>query len=146
MELEIAGFGIKLGHYVTYASSIPINERHNNLELESFKISEGTNALQTYYEKMHRCFGSIEICVRSIMGSDMEGYFDNRGVFKNPTSILNGNYRGISTLLHSFSAIIAQNEFGKTHLGIAALPAMSNIMKKFLNDKPGALEEKKDAV
>lgn len=130
----IAGFSwlLKKGNYISYISTKPVTCRKTNEE--AFK-EEGEGFMQRYQET----FDHLEICVCTRVNCSPEHY-ENRGIFRTPSSILNGGHKGLSTMIHAFTAVIAGEQFGKKYLFVNALPIMSQIMQKFLQDKPDAVK------
>ena len=60
--------------------------------------------------------------------------FNNRGIFRNPKSVIDGGNNNISVLLHTFSAAVARQHFNKLYLSVSALPVMTCILLKYIKE------------
>lgn len=79
-------------------------------------------------------YSNILMCV----GSDFseEGCFHTRGIFRNPYSVIEGGYTGLSMVLHGFSGAVALKFFpDKTIMKVQAISSMQYILSTIL--KPG---------
>jgi hypothetical protein len=133
--------------YITYISSEPIPE--NGLFTNLLPGYEDAEEFDEYIDKEHKSvehtkyfctymkenYGHIIMSVASNLGSKgsddlnfKDGEFENRGILRMPISILEGNYKGTAMALHGFSALIAENEFGKTSMKVRAMNAMQGII------------------
>ena len=58
---------------------------------------------------------------------------ENRGILRNPISILEGSFKEIAIpAIHGFSALVAANEFGRSQIFVRAMGEMHNNLKSAL--------------
>lgn len=120
-------------HYITYASSLPIPQNGLFASLPS-EYSGGNNEDDFLYF-FRENYGHLIMSVGTRLDNDGES-FENRGVVRNPISMLEGDFKEIAIpVVHGFSAVIAANEFGRTRFKVHALPEMH---KRFISVLPGS--------
>jgi len=54
--------------------------------------------------------------------------YTNRGIFRNPLSIIEGKHKGLAMLLHGFSAAVAQDFFNKKFMEVSPIASMQKIV------------------
>ena len=62
--------------------------------------------------------------------------YENRGIFRNPLSLLDGTHRGISLTLHGFTARVMKTTLDRNmkFLYVNALDSMKNLLSRRLGD------------
>lgn len=113
--------------YVAYVSKTPITGR----------LQAPDRSLESYSE-IHKAFGHILMTVGVSTKADHPVYED-RGIFRNPMSMIEGGYGGISTVLHVFAGAalvgpIADDTDAEPieYMMVRALPAMRKILEEKL--------------
>jgi hypothetical protein len=120
-------------HYITYASSLPIPENGLFASLPS-EYSGGSNE-DDFLRFFRENYGHLIMSVGTRLDHDGES-FENRGVVRNPISMLEGDFKEIAIpVVHGFSAVIVANEFGRTKFKVHALPEMH---KRFISVLPSS--------
>jgi hypothetical protein len=121
----ITGLTIKTGEnrYIAYVSKKPFVGKFPFPNDPKFKNIMNFNEL---YGDLLMCVG-----VNSYRG---KSYYENRGIFRNPTSMINNDFKGISLHLHSMTGAVIHSfkeDFGqKEHMRVRALPEMHEILRK----------------
>ena len=122
-----AGFNISVStpqnpYFVVYASKKPVIGRYTAPQV---------NNLKEYMAS----YGDIIMTVGSWL-TENKDFYQNRGIFRNPLSVVEGTYKNISLQLHGFSAAVMEKFYPERKLFIVhALPSMFAILEK--NLKPG---------
>jgi len=114
------------GEYVVYAlkhgaeSTLPITNRNSN-NIKNFEHDYG-NILMSFHSEW-------------VPKENMTGYilnehsYQNRGIFRNPVSIIENKHKGLAMLLHGFSASVAQIFFPeKKYLQVSPIGSMQYIL------------------
>jgi len=112
------GFDKDAGYYVAYVSKKPIVGYFDHPKPEKVQTFKG----------YHEGYQSLLMCVRCQDVPNTK-VFNNRGIFKGLISCYDLNYSGLSMKLHGFTALVFE-KLGKTHMSVAALPSMYQIMRK----------------
>lgn len=109
---------LSLGDYIVYAAKpgikSPLLEQDN------------TNILMSVV---------ADCTPRETMGGYIlnEKSYSNRGIFRNPLSIIDGKYKGLAMLLHGFSAAVALKFFkDKSFLEVSPIASMQQIVYQSL--------------
>ncbi len=119
----VAGFDITnyKNCYVVYASKVPILGRFPFMPRKNPWIT--LKEFNIYYD-------NILMTLRSVM---LEGdVYNNRGIFRNPKSFVDGGYDSLSMYLHCFSANVAMLFFNKKYMSISPIPVMAKILETCL--------------
>lgn len=102
-----ASDGINLNEqtHMVYVSKSPITGRFKTTSYEQSK-----NLINNGFGAYVDSFGDI---VMSVGVNIMEEHqlVENRGIFRNPLSIIEGGYGGISMMLHSFTCMVAREHY-----------------------------------
>merc|ERR1711964_274893 len=61
-----------------------------------------------------------------------ENSFENRGIFRNPETVLDGQFKGISMLLHAYSAWVWERS-GKQTFRVRPLKVMREIIERSIS-------------
>jgi hypothetical protein len=122
----IAGFTFFKGDYIVYVNTSPITGRY------PFPIRDRP---WLTLKKFNIAYKDIIMTMRSDMNFSEKDtakseVFNNRGIFRNPKSVIDGGNNNVSVLLHSFSATVARQHFNKLYLSVSALPVMTSILLK----------------
>ncbi len=134
----LAGFSPELCTYVAYISTKPITE---SLSLLATPPSTFNEVQQNYKH--------IIMSVGVTLAQDLP-LFENRGIFRNPLSLLEGGHSNIATLLHTFTAkalkscINQDRQIPIEYFIVRALPEMRRILEdaigvdhiRYANDIP----------
>jgi hypothetical protein len=91
------GLNVDQQTHVAYVSKSPIVDRIR------FTSNVEGNHLGRYIDT----YGDLIMSVGVTIGDCLE----NRGIFKNPWSIVQGGYKGIAMMLHSFTCAVVQKHF-----------------------------------
>lgn len=101
--------------YVAYISKIPITGYFNHPDKpDTFK-------------GYHEGYENLLMCVRCKDIPDTVVY-NNRAIFKGLRNFVAGGYGGLAIKLHGFTAAVFETK-GKTHMSVAPLPTMYEILK-----------------
>lgn len=126
----VAGFNVFLStdampYFVVYASKkpvvgkFPLPTKTKPKDMKEFMIN---------YDNLIMSVGSWL--------THNKDFYQNRGIFRNPFNIVEGNFKNISLQLHGFSAAVMEKFYPERKFMIVyALPSMTNILEK--NLKPG---------
>jgi len=114
------------GEYVVYAlkhgaeSTLPITARNSN-NIKNFEQDYG-NILMSFHSEW--------VPKETITGFILnEQSYQNRGIFRNPVSIIENKHKGLAMLLHGFSASVAQIFFPeKKFLQVSPIGSMQYIL------------------
>lgn len=130
----IAGFDISQPNtYIVYCTKTPVDKfpfpKRSSLYCENLTLKEFNIA-----------YDNLLMCMRSVV---FEGeVYNNRGIFRNPKSFVDGGYPNLSIQLHAYSAIMMKEKFGKKYMSVSALPKMASILTQEL--KEGDYHQGKD--
>ena len=124
----IAGFGFKLvtPTHVAYASRAPVTGK--------VKFWRSPEDIPFSYKAIEDTVSPIimTVGVKLIEGKPL---FQNRGIFRNYISFLNGSHSHISTLLHAFTGKVIRDcvnpvleDQAKEYMTVAPLPRMQDIL------------------
>jgi hypothetical protein len=116
-------------HYLVYASSKPIPETGLLASLpEACSIQHENELLRFFKENYSHLIMSVLSCL-----NDDGKTLENRGVLRNPISILEGSFKEIAiSAIHGFSALVAASEFGRSQFKVRAMGEMHNTLKSAL--------------
>ena len=119
------GIGMSAGSYMTYASKIPVTSRRIFSEMT---LQEWVS-IKTYND----IYGDLIMTVGSRMFLEKD-FYTNRGIFRNPSSVIEGGYKNISLLLYGFSGKALKIRAPHVRfMKVAPLRVMKKIMKKNIN-------------
>jgi hypothetical protein len=93
MTIPQASYGMNIDEqtHIVYASKSPITGRIN--------FNSKSTGFQKYMENYGDLIMSVGVTIRPHT-------VENRGIFRNPLSIIEGGYKGISMMMHKFTCII----------------------------------------
>lgn len=93
------GINVSLQTHMVYASKSPIIGRVN------FTPSETCNdfSFGGYADQYEDLIMSV--------GVTIENFVENRGIFRNPLSVIDGGYGGIAMMIHSFTCMVVQDYY-----------------------------------
>lgn len=103
------------GYYVAYISKMPVTSY--------FSHPAGLLTLKTYHEG----YKNLLMCVRCKDIANTAVY-NNRGIFKGLRCLVDGGYGGLALKLHGFTGAVFETK-GKTHMSVAPLPKMYEILE-----------------
>jgi hypothetical protein len=116
-------------HYFVYASSKPIPETGLLASLPDKCSIQDEDELLQFFSKN---YGHLIMSVVSRLDDDGET-MENRGILRNPISILEGSFKEIAiSAILGFSALVAGIEFGRSQFLARAMGEMHNTMKSAL--------------
>jgi hypothetical protein len=116
-------------HYFVYASSKPIPETGLLASLPDKFNGEDYDELLGFFKEN---YSHLIMSVISRLDDDGES-LENRGILRNPISILEGSFKEIAMpAIHGFSALVAANEFGRSQIFVRAMGEMHNNLKSAL--------------
>lgn len=116
-------------HYFVYASSKPIPETGLLASLPDKCSIQDEDELLQFFSKN---YGHLIMSVVSRLDDDGET-LENRGILRNPISILEGSFKEIAiSAIHGFSALVAASEFGRSQFKVRAMGEMHNTLKSAL--------------
>jgi len=135
IQRALMGVNVREQTHMVYASKLPINKR---MQFQPGKIRQFADYQEEY--------GHIILSV----GVKIQDMVENRGISKNPLSIVEGGYGGIAMMAHSFTCIFVESIHPDiTQFRVRPLKMMGKIFLKALpnecmtiNGKPA--EEHKD--
>lgn len=67
-----------------------------------------------FISNQYNCFGEYVDCYKNIVmsvGVTINDIVENRGIFRNPLSVIKGGYGGISMMLHSFTCMVVKDYY-----------------------------------
>lgn len=126
IESLISGYGGAIGafdfyknseHYIAYVSTQPIKGY--------FDHPEDAISFKGYNDG----YKNLLMCVRckDILNTKV---YNNRGIFKGLEHCFDKKYSNLAMELHRFTAFVFEDYFGKTHMSVAPLPKMYELMKR----------------
>ncbi len=95
-----SGMNVRRQTHVVYASKYPIKKPFHKRE------SEKEFGLAYFYDLYQDIIMSVGVTI-----NEETGMVENRGIFRNPLSIITNDYRGISILLHGFTCEMTRRFF-----------------------------------
>lgn len=114
--------------YVAYISRRPVVGKFpfpNDLEIHgSGKVMTMKKYLQTYQD--------LIMTVASRMDDSDPMIYQNRGIFRNPLSFIEGGHRGLSLVLHGFTAAVTKTYLNKNFMKVSPAPNMRQILENKL--------------
>jgi len=117
------GMSKEIGSYISYISKKPI-EGFCNLPAPDIKLN-----FDQYIENYQHIVMSVS-SYGDPKESDGESY-NHRGIFRNPISMLRGDYPGISMILHGFTGLVWSIKSPNIkRMGIA--PDLNGVMRKMI--------------
>lgn len=117
----VAGFTFGPGDFISYVSKTPI--------IGKFQFANRNRSWITLKEFQSH-YANLIMTLRTSMLRD--NVCNNRGIFRNPNSIVEGGNRNVSMLLHRFVAHVAFRFFDMKFLSMSALPKMASILCRSL--------------
>ena len=104
------------GYYIAYITTKPITDYFKH-----------TEQLYPSLKDYRQAYEDLLICVRckDIFNTVV---YNNRGIFKGLDCLLNKSCKGLALKLHAFTAAVFEAK-GKTHMSVAPLPNMYDILK-----------------
>lgn len=109
-------------NYVIFAS------RCRELSTTDLASERDANAHKISLKDYFRQYRDILMCVGSQFSSDGKS-FENRGIFRNPYSMIQKDYLGISMVLHVFTGAVVQKFFPeRTKMVVRPVPSMQLII------------------
>ncbi len=110
------------GNYVTFAS------RCREISTTDLASERDANVSDMSLKDYFRQYRDILMCVGSQLSSDGKS-FENRGIFRNPYSMIQKDYLGISMVLHGFTGAVVQKFFPeRTKMVVRPVPSMQLII------------------
>ena len=116
--------GFFKGDYVVYAT------KHGTHPMLPETASEPDNIEKFEQDYNHILMSVNSECVPKevFWGIMNKESYTNRGIFRNPLSIIEGKYRGLAMLLHGFSAAVAQEFLDKKFMEVSPIGSMQHIL------------------
>lgn len=114
--------------YVAYASKSPVQG--------CFPFFKDAEDRTITLNRFNEAYNDLLISVGSWNFDDNgDCRYINRGIFRNPKTIIDGGYTGLSLKLHGFTAAVAKKYFpDKKYMAVAASPTMYRLIEKHLKD------------
>lgn len=117
-------------HYVVFASKTRDFSTHFPDERKNAEPPDEFITLKEYIRR----YDDLLMCVGSWFTSD--DHYHNRGIFRNPMSMIQNSHKGIAMLLHSFSGSVVQKFFPERKtMVVKPLTSMQHLICKHF--KPG---------
>lgn len=110
--------------YVVYASKEPVIGKFQ------FSRSQGRLTLK----KFNEAYDVLLMTVNCEM-DDQKDFHENRGIFRNPKSMVDGGYAALSLKLHGFSAAVSRKFFKKKFMRVRPTQSMQNILDSTLKQE-----------
>lgn len=134
-----SGMNVRKQSHVVYATKTPVIEKFQDRHSKKFGFPR-------FYEKYQDIIMSVGVNINV-----EDGTVENRGIFRNPLSIIWNDYRGIAMLLHDFTCQTICQFFQSVHtFYVRPMQKMAAIMfntldkSKLTIDYEKALDFKKD--
>lgn len=91
------GLNVRQQTHMVYISKSPITGRFDNTRYAHYPRDFGGYM---------GCYGNLIMCVGSNIYQ--EGVVENRGIFRNPLSVVEGGYGGLAMMIHSFTCLTVE--------------------------------------
>lgn len=127
-----AGLNFSSSKYMAYISKEPV--------VGKFDFSKTPQKRGVNLKQFIDCYGKIlmSVGVRDGTEEGFEDSYTNRGIFRNPANMVEDTYKGISLLLHGFTAAAAPLVFGnKTFMSVNPTDSMHYLLIQNFN--PGEM-------
>lgn len=112
-----SGMNIKQQTHVVYATNSPVLTRFENRKSEK-------KGFPKFYEMYQDIVMSVGVNIR-----EKDETVENRGIFRNPISIVNNDFRNISMLLHEFTCQVICEFFSSVRcFYVRPMPKMAQIL------------------
>ncbi|MBM3468232.1 MAG: hypothetical protein FJX71_02220 [Alphaproteobacteria bacterium] len=140
--------GCKGKNYFVYITADPTFSFSNT---PSETPTDGTDTIKAYFENYGRIIMCLSTCMAGVrpLGKNNKKHdigpntYENRGIFRNPVSIINGGDSGLATAMHGFIGAVVQVEFpSKTVMTVSPIGSMQKILKDSLKPGQGYLYDK----
>ncbi len=115
------------GHrYIIYAT------KTEHFDIQATKLSKNPFQILPFKSYVEQ-YQNLLMCVTGDF-NHMQ-YYENRGIFRNPYSVIENKHKNISMLLHAFSAAVAKHFFSQRILRIRPVSFMQQIICKTLESE-----------